>query len=51
MLQNSNFSIEQLVTSVNALYNKVSMHGLRRELIEQQVVSIDLPLKIIELPE
>ena len=51
MSQDPSFSVEQLVTSVNAHFNRVSMHGLRRELLEQQVESLCLPLKTIELPE
>ncbi len=43
--------IDRLLTSVNVFHNRVSMHGLRRELLEQQAESIGLPLTTIELPE
>lgn len=43
--------IDILLTSINAYHNRVSMHGLRRELLEQQAQYIGLPLKTIELPE
>ncbi len=44
-------SIDLLLTSVNAYHNRVSMHGLSRELLEIQAKSIGLPLATIELPE
>lgn len=49
--QNPSLRIDRLLTSVNSHYNRVSMHGLRRELLEEQAKSIGLPLSTIELPE
>lgn len=43
--------IEALLTSVNAVHNRVSMHGVRRELLEAQATALGLPLYTIELPE
>ena len=43
--------VAALVTSVSAAHNRVSMHGVRRELLEAQAVSIGLPLHTVELPE
>lgn len=43
--------VDKLLTCVNTHYNKVTMHGLRRELLEQQAQSIGLPLETIELPK
>jgi len=43
--------IEALVTTVNTTANRISMHGVRRELLEAQAASIGLPLYTIELPE
>jgi len=51
LLQDKNYSIEHLLTSVNSLHNRVSMHGLRRELLEQQVRSLGITGSTIELPE
>jgi len=51
LLQNKNFSIDHLLVSVNAHHNRVSMHGLRRELMQKQIASIGLPYSTIELPE
>lgn len=49
--QDPSLHIERLLTSVNSHYNRVSMHGLRRELLEAQAASIGLPLTTIELPK
>lgn len=45
------YSVDRLLTSMNAHYDRVSMHGLRRELLEQQIKSVGLPVTTIELPE
>ena len=51
ILQNSDFKIEYLLTSVNEKYQRISMHGVRVELLEAQAKSIGLPLKIMQIPE
>ena len=45
------YQIDKLLTSVNASHDRVSMHGLRRELLEEQIKILDLPFTTIELPE
>lgn len=50
LLQDENYSIGCLLTSVSAEYDRVSMHGLRRELLQQQIDAIGIPGKTIELP-
>ena len=49
--KDDNLKIDRLLTSINSYHNRVSMHGLRRELLEQQALSLGLPLTTIELPE
>ena len=49
--KNDSLSIDKLLTSVNGHHNRVSMHGLRRELLENQAKCIGLTLEVIELPE
>ncbi len=49
--QDSNLDIYRLITSINSHHRRVSMHGLRRELLETQVKEIGLPHQTIELPE
>jgi uncharacterized protein (TIGR00290 family) len=39
-----------LLTTVNPEYERVVMHGVRRELIEAQADALNLPLHAIELP-
>jgi uncharacterized protein (TIGR00290 family) len=51
LLQDSNYTVDRLFTSVNSHYNRVSMHGLRKELLQQQVNAIGINGKTIELPE
>ncbi len=47
---NPEFSVEHLLTSVNSHYDRISMHGVRRSMLEAQIASIDLPFSTIELP-
>ncbi|ESU21199.1 hypothetical protein FEDK69T_25660 [Flavobacterium enshiense DK69] len=51
ILQNPDMEIVSLLTSVNKQYNRISMHGVRAELLEQQAESIGLPLYKMEIPE
>ncbi len=51
IMQDKNFSVDCLLTSVNAAHDRISMHGVRRALLEQQADAIGLPLQTIELPE
>ncbi|KQB42459.1 diphthine--ammonia ligase [Flavobacterium aquidurense] len=50
-LENPDFKIEYLLTSVNQEFRRISMHGVRVELLEAQAESIGLPLKIMQIPE
>lgn len=45
------YGVERLLTSVNASHNRVSMHGLRRSLLERQIAALGLPASTLELPE
>lgn len=49
--KSSDFHVQHLLTSVNAPHNRVSMHGVRRALLQQQTEAIGLPYSTIELPE
>jgi uncharacterized protein (TIGR00290 family) len=40
-----------LSTHVNAVHQRISMHGVRRSLLEDQALAIGLPLVTLELPE
>jgi len=49
--QNPEFEINCLLTSVNQQFQRISMHGVRVELLEQQAESIGIPLEIMQIPE
>ena len=51
ILNGKKFQVEYLLTSINRFHNRVSMHGVRRELLETQAASLNIPLTTIELPE
>jgi uncharacterized protein (TIGR00290 family) len=44
-------TVGALVTSINASTNRISMHGVRKDLLQKQADSIGLPLQTIVLPE
>ncbi len=44
------YHISHLLTSVNEEHNRVSMHGLRRSLLDKQVAALDIPCSTVELP-
>lgn len=45
------FRLDHLLTTVNGKYGRVSMHGVREELLDQQATSIGLDLIKVRLPE
>lgn len=45
------FDVSRLLTSVNSFHDRVSMHGVRRELLIRQARALNMPLDTIELPE
>jgi uncharacterized protein (TIGR00290 family) len=47
----SHIPIHGLLTTTNALSERVSMHGIRKALLERQAASVGLPLHLIELPD
>ena len=49
--QQKKYRVDKLLTNVNAAYNRISMHGVRRELLEAQAISAGIPLTTVELPE
>ena len=50
-LQDANYSIECLLTNINNQYRRVSMHGVREELMDAQAAAIGLPLQKLILPD
>jgi uncharacterized protein (TIGR00290 family) len=39
-----------LLTTVNAAFERVAMHGVRRQLLEAQADALGLPLHVVDLP-
>lgn len=50
VLQNPAYNLDLLVTTINKDFNRVSMHGLRNELLFKQAEAIGIDLKTIEFP-
>jgi uncharacterized protein (TIGR00290 family) len=50
LLQQKEFQISALLTTVTEGYERISMHGVRRELLERQAQSIGLPLHEVRIP-
>jgi uncharacterized protein (TIGR00290 family) len=48
--QDRNIDIVGLFCTVNKVFDRVTMHGVRSELMKQQAESVGLPLEIIEIP-
>src|ERR1700680_320100 len=50
VLQDTDMPITALLTTVTETYDRISMHGVRRELLVQQARSIGLPLHEVRIP-
>jgi uncharacterized protein (TIGR00290 family) len=50
LLQRKGIRVTALLTTVTEGYDRVSMHGVRRELLERQAESIGLPLHEVRIP-
>ncbi|WP_407525670.1 diphthine--ammonia ligase [Lacibacter sp. MH-610] len=51
VLAEKKLEIKCLLTTLSEQYQRISMHGVREVLLEQQAASIGIPLKKIYLPE
>jgi len=50
LLQESSLRVTALLTTVTEGYERISMHGVRRELLLRQAESIGLPLREVRIP-
>lgn len=50
LLSRDDVRVAALLTTVTEGYRRISMHGVRRELLERQVESIGLPLHEVRIP-
>lgn len=44
-------SVEALLTTVTEGYDRISMHGVRRSLLEQQAAALGFPLEVVFIPQ
>ena len=51
LLRDSEFEVAGLLTTVTEGYERISMHGVRRELLQQQAASIGLALEEVRIPQ
>ena len=51
VFQNGQYRVEALLTTLSGTYHRVSHHGVREELLDQQALSIGVPLEKMFLPE
>ena len=51
VLQDDDYEVGKLLTNVNTHHDRISMHGVREKLLEQQAASINIPLQKLRLPE
>jgi uncharacterized protein (TIGR00290 family) len=51
VLSQQNVRVAALLTTVTEGYNRISMHGVRRELLQRQAESIGLPLHEVYIPQ
>jgi uncharacterized protein (TIGR00290 family) len=50
LLQDPNFEVVALLTTVTEGYERISMHGVRNELLRRQAESIGLPVQEVRIP-
>ena len=48
--RSAQYQVVSLLTSISEQHNRVSMHGVRREMLEQQAQALGLPLIEIPIP-
>ncbi|MEJ8802229.1 Dph6-related ATP pyrophosphatase [Pontibacter sp. H249] len=51
VLKQKQYDVQLLLTSLSSATNRITMHGVRQELLVQQAESIGIPLQQIMLPE
>lgn len=50
LLQDKSYNLCYLLTSLSEDFDRVSMHGLRRALLDRQVAALGIPASTVELP-
>jgi uncharacterized protein (TIGR00290 family) len=50
LLTDSSNDVRVLVTTVTDEYDRISMHGVRRALLEDQAAALGIPLRVVRIP-
>lgn len=48
--QQDSFEVAYLLTTITETYQRISMHGVRYELLEQQAAALEIPLVTVPIP-
>jgi uncharacterized protein (TIGR00290 family) len=51
ILKNNHYKVVSLLTTITKDYDRISMHGVRRPLVEQQAKSLNIPLYQVLIPK
>src|SRR6187551_3707480 len=51
ILSEKSFDVKYLLTTINKNFNRISMHGVREELLDQQAAAIGIPLLKVYVSE
>lgn len=51
LMKSGEYEVSALLTTVTEDYDRISMHGVRRTLLEKQAQSIGLPLEVVTIPK
>jgi uncharacterized protein (TIGR00290 family) len=51
IIQSHNYTVAALLTTLTEDYDRISMHGVRRVLLEQQAASLGFPLEKVFIPK
>ncbi len=51
LLSSQKYDIAALLTTVTEDYDRISMHGVRRELLDRQAASLEIPLHTVLIPK
>jgi uncharacterized protein (TIGR00290 family) len=51
LIASQKYEIAALLTTVTKEFDRISMHGVRRELLEMQALALDVPLHVVLIPK
>src|SRR5580693_10160427 len=51
LLASRKYEITALLTTVTEEFDRISMHGVRRELLEMQAIALGVPLHVVLIPK